>query len=82
MGIEAIEFLSWNSLENALFQTSIQEFQRALLEKWSKKDAGTVGEASSLTFERDTGISQSDFYNSIEQEILKLNEFDGIDVAS
>lgn len=70
LGIEAIEFISWNALENRLAQTSINEFEKTLIEKWNNPDAMTVESLMSLEMKRDTPAHSYEYLKDAENEIF------------
>ena len=63
--------MSWNALENRLSQTSVKEFENALVKKWNNKDRMTVEDLMSLDLELDEPAHSYEHLASIESEIFK-----------
>ncbi|MGB4107661.1 MAG: hypothetical protein WBK55_07675 [Alphaproteobacteria bacterium] len=69
-GINAIEYISWNSLEDILSKTSIAEFEKALLKKWKDPARVTVGTSMALDLNRDTPAHEYQYLKDAEVEIF------------
>ena len=71
LGIEEIEFISWNALEYLFHKTSVTEFERALIKKWSNPEAMSLGSIMSLDVDRDTPAHSYEYLKDVENEIFK-----------
>lgn len=70
LGIECIEFLSWNALESTLSRTSVTKFTAGLLEKWKNKGQMQVGDVMSLDFDRDTPAHHYEYLRETDVQIF------------
>lgn len=63
LGINAIEYTSWGSLEWLLSETSIEEFERGLLKKWDAPDAMNI---EGFDVERGTPSHSYEYFSDVE----------------
>jgi hypothetical protein len=70
LGIECVEFLSWNALESTLSRTSIDKFAAGLLEKWKDKSKMQVGDVMSLDFDRDAPAHKYEYLKEADLQIF------------
>lgn len=72
LGIEHIEFLSWDALQHGLSKSSIKKFTNKLIERMKKKDT-TIQEVMSFDLERDAPAHNYGHLKEREYEIFGKN---------
>jgi hypothetical protein len=70
LGIDAIEFLSWNGLEYILSRTSVIKFEQRLVDKWKSGQRMELRDIMSLDFERDTPAHSYEHLKETELQIF------------
>ncbi len=70
LGIEGVEYLSWNAVENTLSHTSIEKFEAALLKKWEDGKRMTVGDVITFEMERDAPAHHYEHLQDVEIQIF------------
>jgi hypothetical protein len=71
MGIEAIEFLSWNSIEFSLSKSSVDSFIAELIRKWHSGSVPELGELLSFDLEPGTPAHGYEHLQEIELELFR-----------
>lgn len=73
MRITGVEFLSWNSLEATLAETSVQKFEAAFSNKWISGSPSKLADIMTFDLERDSPAHHYEYLDDVEKHI-----FDGI----
>lgn len=79
MQIDGIQFLSWNSIENCLSKTSVNEFENSIVDSYAQLSDATIADLLLLDFEKAESAHNYEYLTKAKDElkIQKIKKYSG-----